>query len=117
MEADIRKAIRVRADAGGCGLEVKPILARVPVRFNETLVGHVRRATQRLGYSSQELPSGAGHDALYFSTRSTMIFVPCFKGISHNPLENAKFDDVVAGANVLLQAVLAATEDGGRQEL
>jgi N-carbamoyl-L-amino-acid hydrolase len=37
-----------------------------------------------------------------------MIFVPCERGISHNEAENAKPEDVTAGTNVLLQAVLAA---------
>jgi len=35
-----------------------------------------------------------------------MIFVPCEGGISHNEAENAKPEDIAAGANVLLHAVL-----------
>ena len=35
-----------------------------------------------------------------------MIFVPCENGISHNEAENAKREDLEAGANVLLHAVL-----------
>jgi N-carbamoyl-L-amino-acid hydrolase len=30
-----------------------------------------------------------------------MIFVPCAKGISHNPAEYAKPEDLAAGARVL----------------
>jgi N-carbamoyl-L-amino-acid hydrolase len=36
-----------------------------------------------------------------------MIFVPCEGGISHNEIENARPEDLAAGCNVLLQAVLA----------
>jgi N-carbamoyl-L-amino-acid hydrolase len=36
-----------------------------------------------------------------------MIFVPCENGISHNESENAKAEDLEAGANVLLHAMLA----------
>ena len=36
-----------------------------------------------------------------------MIFVPCEGGISHNEIENARPEDLTAGCNVLLQAVLA----------
>jgi N-carbamoyl-L-amino-acid hydrolase len=34
-----------------------------------------------------------------------MIFVPCENGISHNPVENAKPEDVAAGTRVLAQAL------------
>jgi beta-ureidopropionase / N-carbamoyl-L-amino-acid hydrolase len=36
-----------------------------------------------------------------------MIFVPCEGGISHNEIENARPEDLAAGCDVLLQAVLA----------
>jgi N-carbamoyl-L-amino-acid hydrolase len=35
-----------------------------------------------------------------------MIFVPCEDGLSHNELENAQPEDLIAGANVLLHAIL-----------
>ena len=38
---------------------------------------------------------------------SGMIFIPCKDGISHNEAESATQEDVAAGANVLLHAVLA----------
>ncbi len=37
---------------------------------------------------------------------TSMIFVPCENGISHNEIENATFDDLAAGANVLLRAMI-----------
>jgi N-carbamoyl-L-amino-acid hydrolase len=35
-----------------------------------------------------------------------MIFVPCERGISHNEAENAKPQDLAAGARVLTAALL-----------
>ena len=35
-----------------------------------------------------------------------MIFVPCKDGISHNEIEDAKPDDLAAGCDVLLRAML-----------
>jgi N-carbamoyl-L-amino-acid hydrolase len=35
-----------------------------------------------------------------------MIFVPCIGGISHNEVEDAKPEDLAAGADVLLHAML-----------
>ena len=35
-----------------------------------------------------------------------MIFVPCEDGISHNEIENATQDDLAAGCDVLLRAMV-----------
>ncbi len=68
----------------------------------------VRSATAKLGYSNMEMVSGAGHDSLYIASvaPTSMIFVPCENGISHNEIENAKPEDLEAGCNVLLHAIL-----------
>ena len=54
------------------------------------------------------LPSGASHDAKYLARvcPAGMIFVPCEKGISHNEAENAKPEDLAAGARVLAATLL-----------
>jgi N-carbamoyl-L-amino-acid hydrolase len=38
---------------------------------------------------------------------TAMIFVPCAGGLSHNEAESAELTDLVAGANVLLHAMLS----------
>jgi beta-ureidopropionase / N-carbamoyl-L-amino-acid hydrolase len=65
-------------------------------------------AVQGLGLSSQVMPSGAGHDAQDLARIGPMgmIFVPSVKGISHSPLELTRPNDVMNGANVLLQTIL-----------
>ncbi|MEK7994547.1 MAG: M20/M25/M40 family metallo-hydrolase, partial [Planctomycetota bacterium] len=52
--------------------------------------------------------SGAAHDAVYMAriTPTAMVFVPCEGGISHNEFESARPEDIAAGCNVLLHAVL-----------
>ena len=52
--------------------------------------------------------SGAGHDAINLShvCPSGMIFIPCEDGISHNELENARSEDLTAGTDVLMHALL-----------
>ncbi|HTI93983.1 MAG TPA: hypothetical protein VL727_25490, partial [Puia sp.] len=49
-----------------------------------------------------ELVSGAGHDAVPVSVVSPvcMLFVRCFKGISHNPLEDVEEKDLEAALGV-----------------
>ena len=55
-----------------------------------------------------DIVSGAGHDAIYMAriAPTSMIFVPCEGGISHNEIENAKPEDLAAGCNVLLEVML-----------
>jgi len=40
-----------------------------------------------------------------------MIFIPSVGGISHNPTEYSTPEDIMAGANLLLQTVLALAEE------
>jgi N-carbamoyl-L-amino-acid hydrolase len=77
--------------------------------FAPQCVQAVRGATEMLGYSHMEMVSGAGHDSLNLATVAPtgMIFVPCENGISHNEIENAMPEDLEAGCNVLLHAMLA----------
>lgn len=77
------------------------------VVFDNNCIDAVRRATSDLGYSNKEMVSGAGHDAVYVSrvAPTSMIFIPCEEGISHNEAENATPEDIEAGCNVLINAM------------
>jgi N-carbamoyl-L-amino-acid hydrolase len=67
----------------------------------------IRRAARELGLTTQDMPSGAGHDAQDMAHLGPvgMIFVPSVGGISHSPRELTRPGDVENGANVLLAAV------------
>ncbi len=79
-----------------------------PVKFALELIDCVRIGAQKSGLPSRDIISGAGHDAAYIArvAPTTMIFVPCAGGISHNEAESTSFDECAAGAQVLLNAVL-----------
>ncbi|MCH7795113.1 MAG: M20/M25/M40 family metallo-hydrolase, partial [Proteobacteria bacterium] len=79
-----------------------------PITFDADCVAAVRQGADALGYGHLDIVSGAGHDACYVAkvAPTGMIFVPCKDGISHNELESAEPDDLAAGCNVLLHAVL-----------
>jgi beta-ureidopropionase / N-carbamoyl-L-amino-acid hydrolase len=79
------------------------------VVFHADCVDAVRRATAALGLGSLEMVSGAGHDSCNVAAvaPTAMIFVPCAGGLSHNEAESAMPSDLEAGANVLLQAMVA----------
>ncbi|MGE5513685.1 MAG: Zn-dependent hydrolase [Bacteroidota bacterium] len=105
--------------AANCGLtyEMKMVADFAPQPFDATCVDAVRRAAQRLGLSTRDITSGAGHDAVYMARvcPTAMVFTPCVGGISHNEAEDMKPEWATAGANVLIQAVLEKAEIvGGR---
>ncbi|KAF2154330.1 amidase [Myriangium duriaei CBS 260.36] len=57
---------------------------------------------------TKPMTSGAGHDSVYTSKRvpTSMIFIPCRDGVSHNPAEFSTPEDCAIGAQVLTGAVL-----------
>ncbi len=79
------------------------------VVFDPLCVEAVRRATAELGYAAMDMVSGAGHDSCNIAdvVPTSMIFVPCAGGLSHNEAEDALPADVESGANVLLLAMLS----------
>jgi N-carbamoyl-L-amino-acid hydrolase len=80
-----------------------------PVDFDPATIDLVEQTAIRLGYSTRRMPSGAGHDAQMLARvcPAAMIFTPSAGGLSHNIAEYTSPDDVGAGADVLLQTVLA----------
>jgi N-carbamoyl-L-amino-acid hydrolase len=78
------------------------------VKFAPDLIECVRIGAAKAGYQSRDIISGAGHDAAYIArvAPTTMIFVPCLGGISHNEAESTTLEQCAAGAQVLLNAVL-----------
>ena len=86
----------------------KEVVYFPPSEFAPDLVDSVRAGSKTLGYSHRDIVSGAAHDAVYMAriAPTAMVFVPCEGGISHNEIENARAEDLAAGCNVLLQAVL-----------
>jgi N-carbamoyl-L-amino-acid hydrolase len=109
MESEWRALCAEVAMATRTSAEIADISRFEPTRFDDALVSSVRAATQQLGYRHMDIVSGAGHDAVYLArlAPTAMIFVPCEGGISHNEIENARPEDLEAGCNVLLHAMLA----------
>ena len=82
------------------------------VEFDAACIGAVRRAAQTLGCDAMEIVSGAGHDSvnLAYVVPTSMIFVPCAGGLSHNEAESAAPADLETGANVLMHAMLSLAD-------
>jgi beta-ureidopropionase / N-carbamoyl-L-amino-acid hydrolase len=108
MEADFRAALPEELAPLKLEFDEKRIWNSPAVKFDPDLIACVRHGAEQAGYPTRDMVSGAGHDAAYIArvAPTTMIFVPCLGGISHNEEESTTFDECAAGAQVLLNAVL-----------
>lgn len=81
-------------------LEPKPCSLEIQNLLVET--------SKELGYSYLNMPSGAGHDAQFFTdiTPTGLLFIPSVGGVSHAPDEWSHWHDVEKGCNVLLNCAL-----------
>jgi N-carbamoyl-L-amino-acid hydrolase len=108
MEKEYQAALPKIAEELKLELEEKRIWNSPAVKFNPDLIACVRHGAEQAGFPTRDMASGAGHDAAYIArvAPTTMIFVPCLGGLSHNEAESTSFDECAAGSQVLLNAVL-----------
>lgn len=73
-----------------------------PVTCDRKLNHMLAQSIIQSGYPVISLVSGAGHDAVPVSAVSPvcMLFVRCYKGISHHPLEDVEIADIAAAVKV-----------------
>jgi N-carbamoyl-L-amino-acid hydrolase len=104
---------RLAADEG-VTIERRTLARFEPVEFDARMIDRVEATAQRLGHSTMRMPSGAGHDAQMLARvcPTSMIFVPSANGLSHNIAEHTDTADLQAGADVLLQVLLALANEG-----
>ena len=109
MEQEFRAALKATIEPLGLSYDEKRIWDSPAVRFDAEMIDCVRGGAEKAGYATRDMVSGAGHDAAYIArvAPTTMIFVPCAGGVSHNESESTSFEECGAGAQVLLEAVLA----------
>ena len=79
------------------------------IKFTAELIDIVEKSVTACGLTSRRMISGAGHDACQISAvmPTTMIFIPCDKGISHAENEAITQEWAANGAQVLVETVLA----------
>ncbi|MCG2586044.1 Zn-dependent hydrolase [Massilia sp. TS11] len=108
MHEEILAYVARTAEETGLAIRIERVSYYPPCPFHPDCVEAVRKATAKLCYSTMDVVSGAGHDAIYTArvAPSGMIFVPCKDGISHNEIEDAQPEHLTAGCNVLLHAML-----------
>ena len=107
-EADLARFVADAATVEGVTVAERTLARFEPVTFDDRVVDTVAAVASDLGHTVRRMPSGAGHDAQMLARvcPTGMVFVPSHDGISHNPAEHTEPDDLVAGADVLLQTIL-----------
>ncbi|MGM0216569.1 allantoate deiminase [Enterococcus sp. AZ109] len=91
----------------GLELDIDLWMDESPVPMDDAIVAKVEQAAKDKNMKYKVMHSGAGHDSQVIAPHypSAMIFVPSINGISHNPAEATKLEDLVAGVEVLAQAL------------
>ncbi|WP_293727885.1 Zn-dependent hydrolase [uncultured Phascolarctobacterium sp.] len=106
--AAVRQQADVVAAADGVTITWEMLTADKLVALSGALAQQSETICRELGYSYLHMNSGAGHDAMNMAklAPATMIFIPCRGGISHNPAEFAKSEDICRGVEVLAHILL-----------
>ena len=114
MDADLRDSASRIAGETGLELAFEQLWYAPALAFDAGCVSTVRNAAVETGYPHRDIVSGAGHDSCQIArvAPTGMIFVPCAKGISHNEEESATPEDLAAGCQVLLQAIIERANMG-----
>jgi N-carbamoyl-L-amino-acid hydrolase len=109
LREEVDRIVASALAEGGLTGEIRRPWESPGVAFDPACIDVVRTAAAALGYPAMEMVSGAGHDSCNtaYVVPTSMIFVPCAAGLSHNEAESAAPSDLEAGANVLLHALLA----------
>jgi len=89
-------------------IETQMIYDTDPVPLSDSIIATIKETADELGIDALMMPSGAGHDAQQMAnfTDAGMIFLPSVEGISHNPQEYTRLEDIVLGTKLLVHVLL-----------
>jgi len=88
-------------------IEINRWMDARPIPMDDKIISVIEKSCIDNKLNYKLMHSGAGHDAQIFGPRlpTGMIFVPSIGGISHNPAEDTKTEDLVQGV-IALEAAL-----------
>jgi allantoate deiminase len=100
----IEAALKTIAALRSVHLNLKRVHALPESPCDAGFMDHLETAMSKLGLPTRRMVSGAGHDAMIFADMmpTAMLFIRCKGGISHNPEESVRVDDVEDALKVML---------------
>lgn len=106
-EAEVRAALPALAERAAVRAEILSVERRPAGKFDARLIALCERAADDLGLQRMQLDTIAGHDgvALNAIMPSIVVAVPSVNGVIHRHDEFTSQEDLIAGANVLLQMI------------
>jgi len=109
----LERRAREIAASRGCELRWQLRQETPAVPADPELSALLERAVEDSGVSVHKLPSGAGHDAAQMAalTSVAMLFVRCQEGISHNPAESVRREDVGTAIEVMSRFLTLLAQD------
>jgi beta-ureidopropionase / N-carbamoyl-L-amino-acid hydrolase len=113
LREEVEGVVQTALERHGLPGHIRCVWQAAGVTFDAKCVAAVRAAAASLECEAIEMVSGAGHDSVNVAAvaPTSMIFVPCAGGLSHNEAESALPADLEAGANVLMHAMLSIAND------
>ena len=97
----------------GLNIALTEISMDEPVLLSQEVIYSIEQICAEKGLSYRLMQSGAGHDAMNMMGLGPvgLIFIPSEGGISHNPSEYTKIEDILTGIELLEAAVLKYASD------
>lgn len=111
MDEALRADVARANGAGRCDISIEQLSASRPALMDEGLQAALDAAAEMTAPGGHmRMPSGAGHDAQWLARKlpAAMMFVPSIGGVSHHWTENTSDADIVLGAQVFTDAIVAA---------
>lgn len=112
-EQRIQEIAQAISERRGLKLEIETIEQLTPSPLSEDICTRLQQAASARGLELRLVPSGALHDAAVIAhvLPTAMIFVASRDGISHNPAEYSRIEDIALAAQLLEDMIVAGEED------
>lgn len=113
MDSRLRNALAQISAEENLNHTITDIADVPPIAFDAALCALLREEAEMMGLKSQNIISGAGHDACHIAkiAPTVMIFTPCKDGVSHNEAEEITPEWAAKGASLLLRAALRLADE------
>lgn len=100
---EIEELMKQTAKESSVDIEIDRWMDEDPVPMDSNITNVIENACKKNNIDYKIMHSGAGHDSQIIAPRipTAMIFVPSIKGISHNPAEDTKTEDLNKGIETL----------------
>ncbi len=106
-EAFLQQVAVIRGQRG-VAVRTRLLADESPVQLDPDILTVTTKLSRKRGISFLKMPSGAGHDSMNMARLcpTGMIFVPSQDGVSHQPQEYTKTQDIAVGVDLLYETVV-----------